>query len=137
MDAGEWAQNIGVVVGVTGILVGIAALMTSRCRRASPTEAANEREDPDPDRPPSDVSSHPDTTVTEPTREQDPRIGFYVIGVFDILGQSRRLLERTDLPPATRADAERLDRKPERNSWRRTPVQASVPASIQSAPTGL
>ena len=42
--------------------------------------------------------------------EHDFRVGFYVIGVFDILGQKRRLLRPMNFPPATDDERQRVRR---------------------------
>lgn len=39
---------------------------------------------------------------------QDLSVGFYVIGVFDILGQSRKLRAPVDLPPTTEVDEQAM-----------------------------
>ena len=49
--------------------------------------------------------------MTQQTQEQDaPEVGYYVIGVFDILGQSRKLLQPTSFPLTTADEEQRVVR---------------------------
>ena len=48
--------------------------------------------------------------MTQQMAEHDFSVGFYVIGVFDILGQKRRLLRPMEFPPATDDERRRVRR---------------------------
>ena len=48
--------------------------------------------------------------MTQQIDEHDFRVGFYVLGVFDILGQKRRLLQPMEFPPATDDERRRIRR---------------------------
>ena len=49
--------------------------------------------------------------MTQQTQEQDaPEVGYYVIGVLDILGQSRKLFQPTSFPLTTADEEQRVVR---------------------------